>query len=169
MRSQATGNAPDSLSNEGAQMTKSNRIDAFAAAPEAMKIMMKLETQLRSSGLGAALIELVKMRVSQMNGCAHCLDLHSRQAIRAGITNQQLFVLDAWRESTVFSPRERAALEWTEELTGIMTNRANDDVYDSVRNHFSDKELVALTVIIGQINSWNRLSIGMRNEFIPDA
>jgi AhpD family alkylhydroperoxidase len=111
------------------------------------------------------LIELVKMRASQINGCAYCLDVHSKDARKAGETEQRLYLLNAWRESPAFSPAERAALAWTEALTKVGESRAADADFAALRPHFSDKEIVDLTYLIGMINFWNRLAIGMR--YVP--
>jgi AhpD family alkylhydroperoxidase len=110
------------------------------------------------------LLDLVKMRASQINGCAFCLDMHSKDARRNGETEQRLYLLDAWRESPLYSDRERAALAWTEALTLIADTHAPDDVYDDVRAQFGDVELVNLTTAIGMMNLWNRLVIGFRRQ-----
>ncbi|HUO89592.1 MAG TPA: carboxymuconolactone decarboxylase family protein [Rhizomicrobium sp.] len=138
------------------------RLNAYSATPEGMKAMMGLETYLKNSGLEPSLIELVKMRASQINGCAYCLDMHSRDARKEGETEQRLYVLPAWRETTLYSPRERAALEWTEALTLIAETHAPDGAYEAARAAFTDKELADLTLLIGAINVWNRLAIGFR-------
>ncbi len=117
------------------------RIDAFAAAPGAIKVLREVESYIRASGLEQSLIELVKMRASQINGCAYCLDMHSRDARRNGETEQRLYLLNAWRESPLYSARERAALGWTEALTLIAATGAPDEVYDEVRRQFGDKEI----------------------------
>ena len=111
------------------------------------------------------LIELVKFRASQINGCAYCLDVHSKDARKAGETEQRLYLLDAWRKSPHYTPAERAALAWTEALTRVAETRAPDADYAALRDHFSDKEIVDLTYLIGMINFWNRLAIGMR--YVP--
>jgi AhpD family alkylhydroperoxidase len=140
------------------------RIDPGAFAAPVRAAMGGLEKYVRSSGLESSLVELVKMRASQINGCAYCLDMHSKDARAAGETEQRLYVLDAWREAPFYSDRERAALEWTESLTLISQNHAPDDVYERVRQQFSEAELVALTVAIVAINGWNRVAIGFRSE-----
>ena len=104
------------------------------------------------------------MRASQINGCAYCLDMHSRDARRSGETEQRLYVLTAWRESPLYSPRERAALAWTECLTNVAAAGAPDDAYAALELHFSAKEIVELSILIGLINLWNRLAIGMRAQ-----
>jgi AhpD family alkylhydroperoxidase len=131
-------------------------------APDGYAALRNVEVYLARSGLPKRLIELVKMRASQINGCAYCLDVHSKDARKAGETEQRLYLLNAWRESPLFSPAERAALGWTEALTNVSQTRAGDADYEALRPHFSDKEIVDLTYLIGMINFWNRLAIGMR-------
>ena len=130
-------------------------------APEGYAALRNVEVYLARSGLPKRLIELVKMRSSQINGCAYCLDVHAKDARKAGETEQRLYLLNAWRESPLFSPAERAALAWTEALTNVGETRAPDADYEALRPHFSDKEIVDLTYLIGMINFWNRLAIGM--------
>ena len=108
------------------------------------------------------------MRASQINGCAYCLHVHSTDARRAGETEQRLYLLDAWHESPLYTARERAALAWTEALTRIAETHAPDAIYEEVRRHFADKELVDLTTLIGLINLWNRLAIGFRYQHPVD-
>lgn len=141
---------------------KTDRIDAYKSAPGAMDAMMGIEKYVESCGLARSLTELVRMRASQINGCAFCLDLHSRDARENGETEQRLYLLNAWRESPLYSPRERAALAWTEALTTISGNHAPDDLFEEVRQQFTEEELTNLTLLIGQINSWNRFAIGFR-------
>jgi AhpD family alkylhydroperoxidase len=126
--------------------------------------MLGLEQYLRGCGLEAPLLHLVMMRASQMNGCAYCLDMHSKDARAAGETEQRLYLLDAWRESPFYSDRERAALAWTEALTAIADGHASDEVYAQARERFNEKELADLSLAIVAINGWNRLSIGFRAE-----
>ena len=142
----------------------SSRIDYTKAAPGALRAMFGLERYVHSSGLEASLLELVKMRASQINGCAYCLDMHSKDARAAGETEQRLYLLDAWRESPFYSERERAALAWTEAVTLVSENHVPDEVYNEVRQHFSEEELVNLTLAIVAINGWNRLAISFRAE-----
>ena len=141
------------------------RINPYAASPDAIKTVMAMENYVKESGLEMPLIELVKMRASQINGCAFCLNMHSHDARTAGETEQRLHVLPAWRETTLYTPRERAALAWTEALTLIAQSHAPDDVYEEARAQFSDKELTDLTLLIGAINVWNRLAIGFHMTF----
>lgn len=141
----------------------SPRIDAFAVAPELMQAMVDLEMRVRSAGLEASLRHLVKTRASQINGCAYCIHMHTREARAAGESEERLYLLDAWRESPLYNDRERAALAWTESLTKIAQTGAPDADYDSVRDHFSETEIVALTLLVTTINAWNRIAIGFRS------
>src|SRR5512143_2994908 len=134
------------------------RIAAADVAPGAQKAMYGLEVYVRHSGLEKPLLELVKLRASQINGCAFCIDMHTKDARAAGETEQRLYALSAWEETPFFTPRERAALAWTEAITNIQEGHASDAVYEEVRKEFSETELVALTFAIGQINFWNRVS-----------
>jgi AhpD family alkylhydroperoxidase len=127
-----------------------------------MKAMYGLEEPLRNSGLEPALRELVKVRASQINGCAYCIDMHTKDARAHGETEQRLYGLNAWRETPFYTPRERAALEWTEHLTLIAGRGVPDELYARVREHFSEEEIVNLTLAVAQINSWNRLVITVR-------
>ncbi|HTQ39823.1 MAG TPA: carboxymuconolactone decarboxylase family protein [Pirellulales bacterium] len=124
--------------------------------------MLGLEKYLRTCGLEASLMELVKMRTSQINGCAFCLDMHSKDARAAGETEQRLYSLNAWRETPFFTDRERTALAWTEALTLIADTHAPDEVYEQLRGQFNEKEIMDLTLAITTINSWNRFAIGFR-------
>jgi AhpD family alkylhydroperoxidase len=126
--------------------------------------MRKMEVAIKASGLEASLHELVKTRASQLNGCAYCIDMHTKDARAAGETEQRLYALSAWRETPFFTPRERAALAWTEAITNIQHGHAEDAVYDEVRREFSAAELVRLTLAITQINAWNRIAIGFRAD-----
>ena len=141
---------------------KTDRLDAHTAAAGAMDLMLAIEAYIGDCGLETTLIELVKMRASQINGCGFCLDMHSKDARRHGESEQRLYLLNAWRESPLYTPRERAALAWTEALTLIADGHAPDPVFDEVRPHFTDTELANLTLLIGQINTWNRFAIGFR-------
>jgi len=139
------------------------RMNFYQAAPEAMKAMMALENQIQSTGLEKSLIELVKIRASQINGCAFCINMHTQDARKRGESEQRLYLLNAWREAPCYSDRERAALAWTEAVTLISETRAPDDVYNEVRAHFSETETVYLTMMIVAINAWNRVSISFRS------
>ena len=138
------------------------RIDLFKTAPDAIKAMMGLETYVRNCGLEPSLIELVKMRASQLNGCAFCLDMHARDARRLGESEQRLYLLSAWRESPLYSDRERAGLGWTEVLTRLPDAGVPDAVYDEVTAHFTEGEIARLSMLIVAINGWNRLNVGLR-------
>ena len=142
----------------------SARLNYIHEFPEGVHAMMELGHAISDSGLEASLLELVKTRASQMNGCAYCIDMHTKDARAAGETEQRLYALSAWREGPFFTPRERAALALTEALTNIQQGHAADEVYEEVRREFNDKELVRLTFAITQINSWNRLAISFRSE-----
>ena len=142
----------------------STRIDYAKAAPAASRAMYGLERYVHGCGLEASLLELVKMRTSQINGCAFCLDMHSKDARAAGETEQRLYLLNAWRETTFFTDRERAALAWTESLTLVSENHVPDGVYQEARQHFSEEELVNLSLAVVAINGWNRLAIAFRSE-----
>jgi AhpD family alkylhydroperoxidase len=138
------------------------RLRAYDVAPAAIEAVRKVEAHIQQCGLEKSLIELVKMRASQINGCAFCLDMHSRDARRNGETEQRLYLLNAWHESTLYSERERAALAWTEAVTLIAQTHAPDAEYEALRKHFSEVEVVNLTTLIGLINLWNRLAISFR-------
>jgi AhpD family alkylhydroperoxidase len=146
------------------------RIDLMRAAPDVIHAMLGLERQIRQAGFDERLLDLVRMRASQINGCAYCLDMHSKDARANGETEQRLYGLEAWRETPYYSARERAALEWTEALTLIAETHAPDDVYERVREQFTEDELVHLTLAIVAINGWNRLNIAARTvpgDYVP--
>jgi AhpD family alkylhydroperoxidase len=138
------------------------RIDLMRVNPGIMQAMLGLERQVRQAGLDHKLIDLVRMRASQINGCAYCLDMHSKDARAKGETEQRLYGLDAWRETPYYSDRERAALEWTEALTLVAETRVPDDVYERVGAQFSEDELAHLSLAIVAINGWNRLNVAAR-------
>ncbi|HET7632501.1 MAG TPA: carboxymuconolactone decarboxylase family protein [Gemmatimonadaceae bacterium] len=138
----------------------SQRIKAAQAAPGAYQAMSGLQQYTQDSGLEHSLLELVKLRASQINGCAYCLDMHSKDARAQGETEQRIYVLSAWREAPFYTPRERAALEWTEAITRI-SEGVSDELFERVHKQFKDKELVDLTMAIVTINGWNRLAIGL--------
>ncbi|MFZ0487092.1 MAG: carboxymuconolactone decarboxylase family protein [Arenicellales bacterium] len=140
------------------------RIDYTQVSPDALKTMRNMEAYLAKCGLERPLIYLIKMRASQINGCAYCLDMHSKEARAAGETEQRLYTLDAWRETPFYTARERAALAWTETLTRIAESHAPDDVYQEACAQFSETELVDLTLAVVAINGWNRIAIGFRTE-----
>src|SRR5688572_10339830 len=138
------------------------RLDYYKVAPEGVKAVRALEHYLRASALEPSLIELVKLRASLMNGCAYCIDVHTKDARAKGETEQRLFAVPVWRETPFFSPRERAALAWTEAVTEISKTHAPDDVFEALRDHFTDEEITNLTAAIVVINGWNRIAISMR-------
>ncbi|MDN5864485.1 MAG: carboxymuconolactone decarboxylase family protein [Gammaproteobacteria bacterium] len=140
------------------------RFEYHTAGHRGIKALGDLEAYLHGCGLEAPLLELVKMRASQINGCAFCLDMHSKDARAAGETEQRLYGLDAWREAPFYSERERAALDWCEALTLIADSHAPDDVYEHARAQFDEAELVDLTLAIVAINGWNRLAISSRAQ-----
>ncbi len=140
------------------------RLNFAKAFPEGVAAMFSLGKTINSSGLDPTIAELVKIRASQLNGCAFCLDMHTKDARAQGESEQRIYALSAWRETPFFTPRERAALAWTEALTNIQQGHASDSVYDEVRNEFDEAELVKLTFAITQINAWNRIAIAFRSE-----
>ena len=144
------------------------RVNPQIAAPKGVAALVAVEKYLENCGLDHSLIALVKTRVSQINGCAYCLHMHSEEARKLGESGARLLLLDAWHESNLFSERERAALAWAESLTHIAASHAPDDVYEAARGHFSDKELADLSIVIAMINAWNRLSIGSRAQHPAD-
>ncbi|MDT8329621.1 carboxymuconolactone decarboxylase family protein [Roseomonas gilardii] len=139
------------------------RLDYFAAAPQAMAAMRAFGDAATAGGLEHSLIELVKTRASQINGCAFCIDMHTHAARQAGETEERLYLLNAWREAPHYTPRERAALAWTEALTLLTQTGAPDADYTGLSPHFTDEEKVKLTLLICAINAWNRIAIGFRS------
>lgn len=135
------------------------RLNYQKVAPEALKPMLELEKYVATSGLDRSLYELVKTRASQINGCAYCLDMHTKDARKSGETEQRLYVLSAWRETSFYTPKERAALAWTEAATQISEKGVSEELFKATSQHFEEKELVALTMAIIAINGWNRLAI----------
>ncbi|MHC8332194.1 carboxymuconolactone decarboxylase family protein [Pseudomonas sp. LB3P25] len=138
------------------------RIDFYTASPDALKAMIALETAVSKLPLEKTIIELVKLRASQINGCAFCVDMHTADARKSGETERRLYAVSVWRETPFFTPRERAALAWTESLTLLSQTHAPDEDYELVSAQFTPKEMVDLTVAISTINSWNRLAVGFR-------
>jgi AhpD family alkylhydroperoxidase len=148
------------------------RLKPQSVAPGAYQAMYALESFVRKSNLEHPLLELIKMRASQINGCAYCLDMHSKDARAAGETEQRLYTLNAWRETPFFTDRERAALAWTESVTLVSETHVPDELYEETRKHFSEEELVNLTMAVVAINGWNRLAISFRavpGEYQPAA
>jgi AhpD family alkylhydroperoxidase len=140
-----------------------HRLNPMIVAPQAIKPLMAVEDYLKDCGLDHHLMHLVKIRASQMNGCAYCLHMHTADAMALGETPQRIFLLDAWEESHLYTERERAALRWTESLTKIGETHAPDADYEAVAAQFSEPEIANLTLLIATINSWNRLSISLRS------
>jgi len=138
------------------------RLNAFAAAPEGFKAMMDLSAYVAGSSIEHSLQELVKIRASQINGCANCLHMHTADARKAGESEERIYLLNAWRESLLYTPRERAALAWTEALTLVHETHAPDADYEAVAAQFSPREQADLTLLIGVINTWNRIAVGFR-------
>jgi AhpD family alkylhydroperoxidase len=148
------------------------RINLMNVNPGIMRAMLGLEKQVGKGGLDHKLLDLVRMRASQINGCAYCLDMHSKDARAAGETEQRLYGLNAWRETPYYSARERAALEWTEALTLVTKGHVPDDVYERVRQEFSEDELAHLSLAIVAINGWNRLNVAARTvpgDYVPGS
>lgn len=144
------------------------RMNYFAKAPDLLQKMVELNKAVEESGFDRHLLHLVKLRASQINGCAYCVDMHVKEARKDGESEQRLHLISAWRESPLFSDRERAALEWTEALTLLPQSRADDLYYEPLTAHFSDVEIVQLTMLIGVINTWNRLAVGFRSQHPVD-
>ena len=140
------------------------RLRSATAAPDAYRAMRALEDYVASSGLDAQLLELVKLRASYMNGCAYCVDMHTKDARAAGEREQRLYAVPVWRETPFFAPRERAALAWTEAVTAIGHAGVPDDVYAEARAHFDEAELVRLTMAVVVINGWNRLAVAFHAD-----
>ena len=138
------------------------RLDFAKVPPEAMQAVYGLQRYVDRCGLDPALLELVKLRASQINGCAYCVDMHTKDARARGETEQRLYALVVWRETPFFTDRERAALEWTEAVTLVSRDQVPDEVYASVRRHFDEKDVVDLTMAVAAINVWNRLAISFR-------
>ena len=140
------------------------RANYVKASPSTYQAMAALQAAVNDSGLEHALLELVKIRASQINGCAFCLDMHTKDARAAGETEQRIYLLDAWREAGLYSDRERAALAWTEAVTRVADGHVPDDVYAQARSEFSEEELAKLTLAVVVINGWNRFAIAFRSE-----
>jgi AhpD family alkylhydroperoxidase len=138
------------------------RIDITKVSPVALQAASALQGYVDQSGLDAKLRELIKIRASQINGCAYCLAMHTREARKIGESDERMHLLDAWRETPIFSARERAALAWTEAITLVAQDHVPDEVFDEVRKHFSEKEIIDLTAAATAINMWNRLAIALR-------
>jgi AhpD family alkylhydroperoxidase len=144
-------------------MILEQRVNYYNVAPEALKIMMEMEKYTKTTGLDRKLRELIKIRASQINGCAYCINMHTADARKMGETEQRIYCLNAWRECTFYTDAEKAALELTEHVTLIAAQRVPDELYKRVREHYDEKQYVDLILLINQINSWNRISIAMGN------
>jgi AhpD family alkylhydroperoxidase len=140
------------------------RLDANRISPDGYKAMSGLQAYVNGCGLEATLLELVKIRASQINGCAFCLAMHTNDARKLGESDERMHLLNAWQEAPVFSPRERAALAWTEAVTLVTEGHVPDAVYEEARKHFAEKELVDLTYAVMTINAWNRIAIAFRKQ-----
>jgi AhpD family alkylhydroperoxidase len=143
------------------------RIEFHKIGQKPIQLMLAIEGYLNGCGLDHGMLHLIKLRASQINGCAYCIDMHSKDARAAGESEQRLYALNAWEETPFFSERERAALQWTEALTLVADGHVPDAVFEAVRPHFTDDELVNLSLAIATINAWNRLSIAFRS--VPGA
>jgi AhpD family alkylhydroperoxidase len=153
---------PDKPGNQPECRTMRDRVRFATTVPETYAAIRALDAMIRRGGLEPSLIELVMMRASQINGCAFCLDMHSKDARKHGETEQRLYLLNAWRETPYYSDRERAALAWTECLTRLATDGAPDAVYQALEAAFTPAEIANLTALIGMINTWNRITVGLR-------
>jgi AhpD family alkylhydroperoxidase len=138
------------------------RLDATKVSPDLYKAMLGLEKYVEGSGLEQKLLDLVKIRASQINGCAYCIVMHTNDARKHGESDEWMHLLNAWHEAPIYSARERAALAWTEAVTKISDHHVPDEMYDEARHHFSEKELVDLTAAVIAINAWNRVAIAFR-------
>src|ERR1700749_499831 len=138
------------------------RYEVAKLAPAGYKGLLEIERYLKTCGIEENVLHLIKLRVSQINGCAFCLDMHWKDLRAMGESEQRLYGLDAWEESPYYTPRERAALEWTEAVTLLENGHVPDSVYESVKPHFNEKQLADLTLVIATINAWNRLAISAR-------
>src|SRR4051812_5521096 len=148
------------------------RLDYRRIAPEAMRAQLGLEAYIRGSSLERSLIALVELRASMLNGCAYCVDMHTKDARLAGETEQRLYAVAVWHEAPFFTPRERAALRWTDTLTNIAHEQVTDQLFREVRSHFSERELVDLTMAVVTINGWNRLAVSFRipvGDYVPGS
>jgi AhpD family alkylhydroperoxidase len=138
------------------------RLDFYSANPNAIKALLGLEKRISESGLEKSLVELIRLRASQINGCAYCIDLHTADARKGGEEDRRLATLSVWRETPFFTDRERAALAWTEAVTLVSQDHVPDEAWTAVRPHFDDAELVDLTLLVSTINTWNRFAISFR-------
>jgi len=144
------------------------RLNLFKASPEAIKAVMALEESFQKSGLDRRIIHLIKLRASIINGCAFCVDMHVKESRHDGLPEQWINMMSVWRESPVYDARERAVLGWVDAVTNLVQTGAPDDAYEALRAHFSEDEMVKITVGIGAINIWNRLAVGFRSQHPVD-
>jgi AhpD family alkylhydroperoxidase len=144
-----------------------SRIEYAQVAPGAVEAMRAVETYVCTCGIDPKLLELIKIRASQINGCAYCLDMHTKDARTQGETEQRIYALNAWRETPFFTEKERAALAWTESVTQVSTSQVPNEVYEIVRQYFDEKEIVNITTAIVAINGWNRFAVSFRS--VPGA
>jgi AhpD family alkylhydroperoxidase len=158
----ATKVSPDRQENNMRDNSTQPRLDATKVSPDLYKAMIGLQSYVDASGLDRKLLDLVKIRASQINGCAYCIVMHTNDARKHGESDEWMHLLNAWREAPIYSARERAALTWTEAVTKISDGHVPDEVYDEARRHFSEKELVNLTAAVIAINAWNRAAIAFR-------
>lgn len=138
------------------------RLNFYKSNPDAMRVMTTLEDRIQKSGLEKSMVELVRLRASQINGCAFCMNVHTSDARKGGESEQRLATLSAWRETPFFNDRERAALAWTESVTRVAETRVPDEVWEQIKPHFTPAELVDLTLLVNTINAWNRFAIAFR-------
>jgi len=141
-----------------------SRVNFYKAAPEAYQAVAALENYVQNSGIEKRHIHLLKLRASVINGCAYCVDMHTKEALHGGLSQQWINMVSVWKESPIFDARERALLGWVDAVTNIAQTGAPDDAYDALRAHFSEEEMTKLTVAIGTINIWNRLCVGFRSQ-----
>lgn len=139
------------------------RLDFYKAAPEALKAVLQLENYVQTSGLEPRLIHLIKLRASQINGCAFCVDMHVKESRRDGLGEQWINLMSVWRESVIYDARERALLGWVDAVTNIAQTGIPDADFEALKAHFTDEEIMKITVAIGTINTWNRLAVGFRS------
>ena len=172
MQDAATTAVPTASDGREAAAAHGPRIDYTRVAPEAARAQFAMEAYVRQCGLEHSLIHLVKLRASYLNGCAYCVDMHTKDARAAGESEQRLYAIPVWREGPFFTPRERAALAWTEAVTEVGRTGVPDEVFEEVRRHFSEAEIVDLTVAVVAINGWNRLAVSFRapvGSYVPRA
>ena len=150
--------------------TTKARLEHWKAAPEAMKAMLGLEQVVRNSGIDPVQLEFIKLRASQINGCAYCMNMHFNDAVKAGVSAQRLHLLPVWREAAhLYTPAERAVIDWTEKLTRLPGGHVSDEDFAGIREHFSEEQITRITLAIATINAWNRFGVGFRLPVEPAA